>query len=55
MNIGSSFPREKSIEVHRQPEAGRYREMRVYVLGDELNCSSLPGIHVSLDAFFAGL
>ncbi|HEY2343483.1 MAG TPA: Uma2 family endonuclease [Chthoniobacteraceae bacterium] len=49
------LPKEKSIEVYRQPESGRYREMHIYVVGDELVCGELPSIRLSLDALFAGL
>ena len=49
------LPREKSIEVHRHPENGRYREMRLYTVGDILECASVPGVRVALGELFSGL
>jgi Uma2 family endonuclease len=49
---GIILPAGKSIEVYRRPEAGRYREMKIYVAGDDLVCGSLPRIQVALAAFF---
>jgi Uma2 family endonuclease len=46
---------ERRIEVHRQPESGRYREMRLYTGSDILECGSVVGVRVGLSELFAGL
>jgi Uma2 family endonuclease len=49
------LPSEHCIEVYRQPENGRYREMRLYTGSDSLECASVPGAGVALAELFAGL
>ena len=49
------LPAAQGIEVYRQPENGRYREMRLYTGSDTLDCVSVPGVRVALGELFAGL
>jgi Uma2 family endonuclease len=49
------LPKSRSVEVHRRPERGRYCEMRVHHVDDELACASVPGLRVQLAELFAGL
>ncbi len=49
------LPAEQGIEVYRQPENGRYREMRLYTGSDTIECASVPGVRVALGELFAGL
>lgn len=49
------LPRERSVEVYRQPVAGRYREMRLAVAPEILISSALLGVSVDLSELFAGL
>ena len=49
------LPAAQGIEVYRHPENGRYREMRLYTVGDTLECASVPGVRVALGELFAGL
>ena len=49
------LPAEQSIEVHRHPENGRYRETRIFTGGNTLDCASVPGVRVVLGELFAGL
>ena len=49
------LPAAQGIEVHRHPENGRYREMRLYTGSDTLECASVPGVRVALAELFAGL
>ena len=43
----------QQVEVYRELENGEYRERRTYAGQDELVCTSLPAIRVSLPALFA--
>ena len=49
------LPKARAVEVHRDPQGGRYCEMRVYHAGEELACGSVPGVRVALDELFAGV
>ena len=49
------LPKERAIEVFRQPEGLSYREMRRYEFADELVCSTVPGVKVVLADLFAGI
>ncbi len=40
------------VEVYRQPEGGRYREVRTYTVGETIECASVPEIRVALAAIF---
>ena len=46
--------RQHQVEVYRQPDAGRYRDVRTYSREDTIDCASVPGIRVALDAIFPG-
>ena len=46
---------ERAIEVHRRPEGGRYREMRVYGEGEEIVAAGVPGLRIAVAELFAGL
>ena len=47
------LPRERQIEVHRQPGGGTYAE-RTVIEGDAvLACASVPGVRVALGELFA--
>lgn len=41
------------IEVHKRPFAGAYMECRAYGAGETIECGSLPGVKVAVDAVFA--
>jgi len=45
---------QQQVEVYRQPEAGRYREVRTYSRGETIECSSVSGIRVELAGIFPG-
>ncbi len=49
------LPKERAIEVFRQPEGLAYREVRRYEFADELACSTVPGVKVVLADLFAGI
>jgi len=42
----------RQIEVYRQPEAGRYREVRVLALEDSIECACVPGIQLKVAGLF---
>jgi hypothetical protein len=42
----------RQIEVYRQPEAGRYREVRVLALDDSIECACVPGIQLKVAGLF---
>jgi Uma2 family endonuclease len=44
---------ERKVEVFRLPEAGRYQEKTLVGLETVLECSSVPGLRVSLAELFA--
>lgn len=50
-----ALPTDRVIEVYRQPENGRYREMRIFTIAEVLHCQSVPGVQVALAEVFAGL
>ncbi len=37
---------ERTIEVYRRPENGRYQEQRLFGCGETIECSSLPGVQI---------
>jgi Uma2 family endonuclease len=43
----------RQVEVYRRPEAGEYRERRLYSGEEDLVCSALPAIRIELPVFFA--
>ena len=43
----------RQVEVYREPEAGEYRERRIYGGDDQLECGAIPAIRLSLAALFA--
>ena len=49
------LPKERAIEVFRQPEGLAYREVRRYEFADELACSTVPGVKFALSELFAGI
>ena len=49
------LPKERAIEVFRQPEGLAYREVRRYEFADELACSTVPGVKVVLADLFAAI
>ncbi len=49
------LPKERAIEVSRQPEGLAYREVRRYEFADELVCSTVPGVKIVLTNLFAGI
>ena len=49
------LPKERAIEVFRQPEGLTYREVRRYEFADELACSTVPGVKIVLADLFAGI
>lgn len=49
------LPRKRTIEVYRQPDGSGYREMRTYSREEELPCSTVPGLRLSLADLYAGL
>jgi Uma2 family endonuclease len=46
---------DKCVEVYRKPEAGKYRDLRLYRLEENLSSSVLPALRVSLRELFAGV
>jgi Uma2 family endonuclease len=44
---------ERRVEVYRQPDGGRYLEMRVVGLGEIIECASLPGVRIQVADLFA--
>ena len=46
---------ERSIEIHRQPQAGRYQETTTRAPGEACDCQSLPGVTVDVSQLFDGL
>lgn len=49
------LPEERMIEVYRQPEGLRYREMRTFSREEELVCATVPGLRRSLAELYASL
>ena len=49
------LPKERAIEVFRQPELLAYREVRRYEFAEELACSTVPGVKFALSELFAGI
>jgi len=45
--------REQRIEVYRQPKDGQYQQKLVFSRGQILECSTVSGVAVELDALFA--
>ena len=43
---------ERRVEVYRRPEAGRYRERRIFEAGDTLNPIALPTVKVRISDLF---
>ena len=46
---------ERSIEVHRSPQAGRFTSVETVPINGTVECKSLPGVAVSVGELFAGL
>ena len=44
---------ERTVEVYRRPEGGRYQEMHTFGLDHTLECSSVPGVRIRLGDLFA--
>ncbi len=42
------IPKQQVVEVYRQPEAGVYREKRVYSITETIACESLPAIEIAV-------
>ena len=49
------LPRERAIEVFRQPEGLAYRDVCRCGFADELACSTVPGVKLALAELFAGI
>jgi Uma2 family endonuclease len=43
----------RKVEVYRQPEAGRYRETRLFELDETLICGSIPEVRIRIADLFA--
>ena len=43
----------RQIEVYRRPEAGEYRERRLYDGNEELVCAGIPALRVAIPMLFA--
>jgi Uma2 family endonuclease len=43
----------QQVEVYRRPEAGEYRERRLYSGEEQVECGAVPAIRVALPALFA--
>jgi Uma2 family endonuclease len=48
------IPKQRQVEVYRQPADGVYAEQRLYSAADTIECASVPEIRVALDAIFPG-
>lgn len=44
---------ERSVEVYRRPENGRYQELRLVATQETLECVSLPKVRISVADLFA--
>jgi Uma2 family endonuclease len=49
------LPKERAIEVFRQPEGLAYREVCRYEFTDELLCSTVPAVKIVLADLFVGI
>ena len=47
------LPEERRLEAHRRCEGGVYRERQIYAGEEEIACTALPAVRVSLSALFA--
>lgn len=47
------LPEERRVEVHRRCEGGVYRERQIFAGDEEIHCTALPVVRVSLPALFA--
>jgi Uma2 family endonuclease len=43
---------ERRVEVYRQPDGGRYQEMRVVNAGETIECVGLPGVRIQVADLF---
>lgn len=46
---------ERKVEVYRQPENGRYQQMKIFGADEVLSCVGLPGVTVCLSEIFPGM
>ncbi len=44
---------ERRVEAHRRCESGVYRERQIYVGAEEIACTALPAVRISLPVLFA--
>ena len=44
---------QRTVELYRRPEGGSYRETRLLGLSETLECSSVPGVRMSVADLFA--
>lgn len=44
---------EQQVEVYRQPEKGRYQQMRVVASGDTIECAGVPSVRIQVSDLFA--
>jgi Uma2 family endonuclease len=49
------LPKERAIEVYRRPAGLSYQDCQRYESGDEVACSTVPGLRVSLPQLFHAL
>ena len=47
------FGIERQVEVYRRPENGVYRQTRLYLPAETLECENIPGLQVPLAEWFA--
>jgi Uma2 family endonuclease len=47
------LPEERRVEVHRRGEGGVYRERQIFADEEEIACTAVPAVQVSLAALFA--
>jgi Uma2 family endonuclease len=45
---------ERQVEVYRQPENGRYKEMHVFGFNDTLECATVPAVRIPVSDLFVG-
>jgi Uma2 family endonuclease len=44
---------ERRVEIYRQPQNGRYQEMRVVGPEEAIECAGLPGVRIQISDLFA--
>jgi len=51
--VGMMVGLERTVEVYRRPENGRYQEKRICGVNDTIECASLPSVRIRIADLFA--